>query len=207
MCSELTPRAPIPDSRIAQFMQPCNKLWDPMWKQRNSDHFKGSFLAVPSLCFGEYCCKLWYLKNIVFSSWPSIVCPTQTNKIELPLDYLFLYSTWPVFSNPNKNINFHNICSFWKLQKQILYKLILSQLKWLNGQTYMERNETISSELGGGCWHIARLPVVNWPYQPRPSHVIPREKLRRTGLTIRKTQPFPKVQVRGLNKLLKAISY
>ena len=23
MCSELTPRAPIPDSRIAQFMQPC----------------------------------------------------------------------------------------------------------------------------------------------------------------------------------------
>ena len=167
----------------------------------------GFFSSRPSLCFREYCCKLWYLENIVFSSWPSIVCPTQTNKIELPLDYLFLYSTWPVFSNPNKNINFHNICSFWKLQMQILYKLILSQLKWLNGQTYMERNETISSELGGGCWHIARLPVVNWPYQRRPSHVIPREKLGRTSLAIRKTQPFPKVQVRGLNKLLKAIYY
>ena len=26
MCSELTPRAPIPDSRIAQFMQPCLTL-------------------------------------------------------------------------------------------------------------------------------------------------------------------------------------
>ena len=26
MCSELTPRAPIPDSRIAQFMQPCHRF-------------------------------------------------------------------------------------------------------------------------------------------------------------------------------------
>ena len=30
MCSKLTPRAPIPDSRIAQFMQPCTHT---EWKQ------------------------------------------------------------------------------------------------------------------------------------------------------------------------------
>ena len=26
-CSELTPRAPIPDGRMAQFMQPCLSMW------------------------------------------------------------------------------------------------------------------------------------------------------------------------------------
>ena len=38
-----------------------NKLWDPMWKQRNSDHYKGSFLAAP----------VYALENIVanFATW------------------------------------------------------------------------------------------------------------------------------------------
>ena len=31
MCSELTPRAPIPDRRIAQFMQPWWDYWDVRW--------------------------------------------------------------------------------------------------------------------------------------------------------------------------------
>ena len=110
-------------------------------------------ILLQTVVLRDNCCKLWYLENIlanfgtwriltvanfgtwrillqtlllgdiVSSSWPSIVCPTQTNKIELPLDYPFLYSTWPVFSNPNKNINFHNICRFWQLQKQIFIQI------------------------------------------------------------------------------------
>ena len=44
MCSELTPRAPIPDSRIAQFMQPCLSTPQPSGCKRLPRWFLDTFI-------------------------------------------------------------------------------------------------------------------------------------------------------------------
>ena len=44
MCSELTPHAPIPDSRIAQFMQPC------VWPDDMIGESSGFHVDNPEYC-------------------------------------------------------------------------------------------------------------------------------------------------------------
>ena len=44
MCAELTPRAPIPDSRIAQFMQPCLSTPQPSGCKRLPRWFLDTFI-------------------------------------------------------------------------------------------------------------------------------------------------------------------
>ena len=50
-CSELAPRAPIPDSRIAQSMQPCCSVYMiiTLKNQHQSDLQKASILTIPQL--------------------------------------------------------------------------------------------------------------------------------------------------------------
>ena len=92
------------------------------------------------------------LEDIVFSHWPPIVVLTQTNRIKL-LDYLCLYIPHDVSSlKPRQCVFFMIFANSANLKPNV-------QINWsyLNGNdltsttslTYMERNLTISSELGG----------------------------------------------------------
>ena len=64
-CSELTPRAPIPDGRMERIMQPCGTLTyrHPQAQAHNQGEGK---LTYPSLCsrparYYEFCPFLYYL--------------------------------------------------------------------------------------------------------------------------------------------------
>ena len=102
MCSELTPRAPIPDTRIPQLMQPCSLtpvvetwlMW--LWLMRMATHYSVVFSIL-----ARHVCELQRFEAEVYSTFASwILVKNQllrwkhsTLRSVVPL-FMFVCSTW-----------------------------------------------------------------------------------------------------------------
>ena len=68
MCSELTPRARIPDTRIPQLMQPCSTVFGRLWLYLGE--YLSKYLSAPIM--GEWGIPEKILQNIVHTHWPCV---------------------------------------------------------------------------------------------------------------------------------------
>ena len=167
MCSELTPRAPVPDNRIPQLMRPCAAT-----SSKKRKIFQGSFDRWNCHCSCHFKSSVWNRK--ANRQWfTKIVAPdsqdrnSQMLKIKTDISKppesikrakgLWLsFGTWRLYTSPSdfyksklisySQVKFYNLCTSLKTASEIIniLKPHLENISWTMLTTHWDIHATSS---------------------------------------------------------------